>query len=268
MTDQTNPKTVRPTSVPDFGAPFIDIIEESNLFASVENANEWFQKHGSSVLRGQSEEVVKNLLAATSEERRSRGLLILTRAVHAQVAWLEMFQTWSSNGRFTQFKKATDAIRDADLSSEEHQMACNSLVAEHQALLEKIEADKVEREEALKVITDLLMEKAFIDSVEDRQLLVDSRPNTEDAMWCVKAFDLVTTGKAEMVRTATLVALAGNLQFHAERFFGTGSSEPAPTAKTPAKKKPESKVKAQQRGHAHAAQKAEDPTRKRGYESA
>jgi len=47
------------------------------------------------------------------------------------------------------------------------------------------------------------------------------------------------------------------------------SSEPAPTTKkAPAKKKPESKVKAQQRGLAHAAQKAEDPTRKRGYESA
>jgi len=39
------------------------------------------------------------------------------------------------------------------------------------------------------------------------------------------------------------------------------------TAKTKAAKKPASKVKAQQRGKAHADQKAKDPTRKRGYET-
>ena len=45
------------------------------------------------------------------------------------------------------------------------------------------------------------------------------------------------------------------------------TTTPKPPAQTKAAKKPASKVKAQQRGKAHADQKAKDPTRNRGYET-
>jgi hypothetical protein len=47
-----------------------------------------------------------------------------------------------------------------------------------------------------------------------------------------------------------------------------GTTTPKQVAQTKTTRKPESKVKAQQRGKAHAEKKAQDPTRKRGYESA
>ena len=53
----------------------------------------------------------------------------------------------------------------------------------------------------------------------------------------------------------------------AVRQGGTTTPKQVAQTKTTAKK-PASKVKAQQRGKAHAEQKAQDPTRKRGYESA
>ena len=46
-----------------------------------------------------------------------------------------------------------------------------------------------------------------------------------------------------------------------------GTTTPKKPAQTKAAKKPASKVKAQQRGKAHADQKAKDPTRNRGYET-
>lgn len=228
-TDQTH-NTPRPKFVPEFRMPFAELIVKDPIFETNANALEWVNEHGSSVLKAQAEEVVKNLLSAASEERRTRGVLILTRAVLAQVAWLELFQIWSTNGRFTQLKKATDAVRDADASEEDHQQACQDLLQEHMLLLANIEDDKLLREVALAKIGDLLAEKPFIERLEEQQLLLDRRPKVKDQEWAIKALDLVIAGKPEKVRTATLVALAGNLEFHARRFFGEGNT-PDPKAK-------------------------------------
>jgi len=210
-------------NVSGFQISFANLIEKSELFDSSADAQEWALEHGSAVLKTQGLEVVTNLLSAVSEERRSRGLLILERAILAQAAWLQMFDIWAANGRFKQLKSATDAIRDADSSVEDHQRACQALLEDHRALLGNIEEDRVRREAALEAITDLLKEKGFVASVEERQLLIDKRPTAKDQDWAVKAFDLVVSGNPEAVRTPALVALAGNLEFHARRFFGEGS---------------------------------------------
>lgn len=209
--------------VPGFQIKFADLIEKSELFDSCADALEWLETHGSTVLKEQGLKVVNNNLTAFSEERRSRGLLMLERVIKAQVAWLEFFNVWSSNRKYNQLLNGTVAIRDEDSSVEEHEQACKSLLEEHQLLLSNIEGDRVRREAALEAIAELLKEKAFVASVEEHQLLIDRRPTAKDQEWAVKAFDLVVAGNPEAVRTATLVALAGNLEFHARKFFREGS---------------------------------------------
>lgn len=227
MSDQTK---TRPTAVPGFEFSFSEIILKDPIFETSTDASDWVAEHGLSVLKTQALEVVTNLLGAASEERRTRGLLILTRSVLAQVAWLECFDVWAGNGRFTQLKAITDAIRDADSSPEDHRASCNDLLEAHEALLIQVEEEQTRRETALAKIGDLLAEKPFIERLEEQQLLLDRRPKAKDQEWAIKALDLVIAGKPEKVRTATLVALAGNLEFHARRFFGEGNT-PDPKAK-------------------------------------
>lgn len=259
-TDQTT-QNPRPTVVPCFEISFGDLVQKNPLFKSANEALEWVNQYSKSVLKEQAEEVVKNLLGAASEERRTRGVLILERAVLAQVAWLEFFQTWSANGRFNQLKTATDDVRDADSTVEDHQRACQALLEAHRLLLSNIEEDRVRREVALATIGDLLTEKPFMETLEEHQLLLDRRPRAKDPEWCVKALDLVIAGKADKVRTATLAALAGNLQFHAKRFFGEGN---APKPKTN-RVRGASKARAKARGRENHSRTMAHPDARRGY---
>ena len=120
MSTQTSPT---PQNIPGFEAPFRELAAKDQLFDSAADAAEWLNEHGSSVLKAQGAEVVKNLLGAASQERRDRGVLILTRAILAQVAWLQSYESFAGNGKFKQLKELTDAIRDANATEAEHAQA-------------------------------------------------------------------------------------------------------------------------------------------------
>ena len=89
------------------------------------------------------------------------------------------------------------------------------------------------------------------------------------ANWYIWAFQQIgsSADDLEMLDAADelLLAVYGPEKARLADRSDVRSSEPAPTTNAPAKKKTDSKLKAQQRGLDHAAKKAEDPTRKRGY---
>jgi hypothetical protein len=246
--------------VPDF-EKFKELATQDQLFETYEYALEWLDEYGPTVLKDAGMEIVKNLLTANSIERRTRGQISLERAIKAQVAWLEMFQIWAKAGKFPQLKKLTDAVRDPELSNEEHSLACMLLLDDHVDLVIKTEEDSIKREEALFKIHEHLKEEPFMNWVEENQKLLDTRPTAKDPEWAIKALAKVMQGMGESVPPNTLSAVAANLDYWSKIFFGEAKTAKPKSSST----RSSTKAKAKERGRENHARIMSNPEVKRGY---
>ncbi len=228
------PETDNHKKVPGF-SNFRELSKMDSLFDKSDKTDaaiDWLNEHGRTVLKENAMEIIKNLLTANSIERRVRGQIGLERAIKAQVAWLEMFQNWVKLGKFAQLKELTDAVRDPELSNDEHIKACNELLEAHVNLVIKTEEDNLKREEAMKKIGDHLKEEGFIEWVIANSKLVDKRPTAKDPNWAVKVLTKVQRGKSESVPPNTLSALGSNLDHWSRVFFGEETNQQPKSTKS------------------------------------
>lgn len=258
MPEAINPKQKK---VPDF-ENYGELSTREWLFENTDYALEWLDEYGPTVLKESGMEIVKNLLTANSSERRARGQISLERAIKAQVAWLEMFQDWAKAGKFAQLKKLTDAVRDPELSNDEHAEACKELLEAHIDLIFKNEEDSFKRQEALGKIHEHLKEEAFITWIFENSKLVDNRPSAKDPEWAVKALTKVQEGRGDSVPPNTLSAVASNLDYWSRVYFGEAKSA---KSKSTSSARSGSKAKAKERGRANYERTMSNPEVKRGY---
>ncbi len=170
-------------------------------------ALDWLETFGSQALKAPAQEVVKNLLQATSPALQERGLAILARAIFAQNLWLAGFPLLAPCGRVEQLKKLTSAIREAETLAE-----LDTAKEEGLKVYLEFEARVQEASILIDKIGELVKEEAFIASCGPK-LLGWQRV-------CLKG---CKDGKGLRHAPKSLNILASRLDALAQRFFGEGA---------------------------------------------
>jgi hypothetical protein len=255
----TTTTTTTATNIPHLGESIIALFQRDEIFAVASEAQAWLAQHGPEVLRDQALEAVTNLLSASADERRNRGMLTLERAILAQAAWLQLFELMAPCGRIDQLKRLTTAVRDRDSSSEEHQAARTAVLAAFEEYSER----RGEADELIAQITDLASEEALVWAARTGSVTGNRGQSMGLYPWMVECLDEVLAGRGYRAALKSLRLTAERLALLSRIFFGeTATSNGGGKAK---KAKPASKVRAQLRGIEERKRRENDPNRGRGY---
>ncbi len=239
------------TTIPHIDTDITELFEQPEVFQTFGQAIAWVDQYGDAALTPQNAEVIRNLLSASSEERRNRGLQLLERQIRAQAAWIQLFELIVPCGGFEKLKKLVTRLRDEDLDAEGYDAAKQAVLETQAEYAERTRRSKG----AIAAIVDIADEEAFVFSA--RAEMFD---------WQVQALDAVLEGKGLKIHPNSLEKTAERLSFLSKRHFGE-----LPTGNGGGKSKggkSASKRKAQQRGREEAAKRAQDPDRHRGYKKA
>jgi|GEM_PF-5274613 len=209
----TTETTTAPTTF--LSETIVSLFEREELFASAVMALAWAQKHGRTVLRPPALEAVSNLLTASREDRRTRGISVLERAICAQAAWLQLFELLAPAGKINLLKGLVEAIRSSEASSDEHAKA----KADALDALDEFQKRRVAVGSMIDLITELAAEEAFVFAARDQ--LRD---------WQVTCLDAVLAGKGLRQHPTTLAKTADRLNFLSRKFFGEETSVTKPAA--------------------------------------
>jgi hypothetical protein len=255
----TTTTTTTTDAAPHLGEPILALFQREELFAGVSQASAWLAEFGDKVLKEAAYEAVQNLLSASSDERRNRGLMTLERAILAQAAWLQLFELMAPVGRFDQLKELTNAVRDRSASSEEHQTARTAVLAAFEEYSER----RGEADELIAQITDLASEEALVWAARTGSVTGNRGQSMGLYPWMVECLDEVLAGRGYRAALKSLRLTAERLALLSRIFFGeTATSNGGGKAK---KAKPASKVRAQLRGIEERKRRENDPNRGRGY---
>lgn len=214
--------TTTTTTTPQLRESLTELFQKEELFSGVSQAQAWLEQFGREVLKEAAYEAVQNLLAASSEERRSRGQLILERAIVAQAAWLQLFELMAPCGRIDQLKKLTAAIRDKDSSPEEHHAARAAALT----AFAEYSARRQEADELIRQITDLAREEAFVWAARTGSVTGNRGQSMGLHAWQVQVIDKVLADHGYREAVKSLRLTAERLDLLSRIFFG---EPPKPT---------------------------------------
>lgn len=253
--------TTTTTTAPQLREPLEKLFQEEELFAGVGQAQVWLMEFGPQVLRDQAFEAVTNLLSASADERRNRGLLTLERAILAQAAWLQLFELMAPVGRIDQLKKLTAAVRDRDASVEEHSAARVAVLAAYA----EYSARRREADELINQIVDLASEEAFVWAARTGSVTGNRGQSMGLYPWMIECLDKVLTDRGYREAANTLRLTAERLGLLSRIFFGETTASGNGGGKSK-RTRAEQKARAKQRGLDEAKRRAADPNRGRGYQ--
>ncbi len=198
--------SIKKRTIPQFlTVPVVELFALGPLFKSATEALEWVNNQGSSALKAEASQLIVNLLSAGSSERNERGMLIATRAILAQAAWLQCLDTWAPQGRVDMLKKHTSAIRDAEAPTGAHEQAKAQLLSKAVELT----ATRVESDKIIGQILLLCKEESF---------MAWAVANLYG--WQVTATELVVAGSGLRVSGKSLELTLLRLQKLERRYFG------------------------------------------------
>ncbi|MEI7818646.1 MAG: hypothetical protein WCI47_00855 [bacterium] len=208
----TNTTTIEaPTNTKDVShVPFLNeqltvLFERDELFAGIDPANAWFKEFGDVVLKALAKDVVSNLLSASSTERRTRGILVLERAILAQAAWLQLFPLMAPAGRNDPLKSLTSDIRNADTTVGDHIAAKAAALAAFVEFTER----QLKLDSVIPQIQAYLADLEFMAFISNA--LIDARTDARDPKWMMKMLEAVQKGAANRQHPNGLEALAKRL---------------------------------------------------------
>lgn len=249
MTENTT-TAPRVFHAPQLHTPLPELFQQDELFAGASEAQAWVDQFGSEVLKDQALEVVTNLLGANSDERRNRGLLTLERAILAQAAWLQLFELMVPCGRINQLKEVTNAVRDKDFSSEEHQTARDKVLE----LFTEFSERRDQADELITKMVELASEETFVFAARTGSIIGGRGQSMGLYPWQVECLDEVLADRGRRVAIRTLTLTVERLQLLSGIHFGeivpqdNGGKSKGRSAKKAAKAARDREIRQEMRG--------------------
>lgn len=249
MTENTT-TAPRVYHAPQLHTPLPELFQVVELFAGVSEAQAWVDQFGPEVLKDQALEVVSNLLGASADERRNRGLLTLERAILAQAAWLQMFELMVPLGRINKLKQLTNAVRDKDSSSEEHQAARDAALTAFEEFSER----RREADELIAKVVELASEETFVFAARTGSVVGGHGRSMGMFPWQVECLDEVLADRGHRVSLKSLRLTVERLQLLSDIHFGeivpqdNGGKSKGRSAKKAAKAARDREIRQEMRG--------------------
>jgi hypothetical protein len=245
------------TTTPKFTAPILfedlpTLFRQEEIFTGHSQAENWLRQFGSEVLKDPALDIVHNLITATSDDRRNRGLITLERAILAQAAWLQLFDLMAPAGRFMKLKELTDAVRSNEATPEEHAAAKEAVLAAYVEYSER----KQEVDPLIAKIVDLASETEFIFSARTGAIIGTGNRPMGLFPWQVAVLDAVLDDKGAREAPKSLRLTAERLEFLSRVHFGelpsrngaVGSKKSGKTAKQAARAERDRQERNKRRG--------------------
>jgi len=164
------------------------------LFATPGQALAWTEEHIELVTLAKKPDTAKYIaqlklsLASADIESQNFAMMMLTRLIEAQAAWLQGKPIWSAIGRKEALKTAVAAIRDSEASPEEHESIKASFLSEHRKATERIEQNRPGAETTVAILSDqAFVDWAYVQLKEDWNRSIIARCGHDVERWALVA---------------------------------------------------------------------------------